>query len=577
MSHLESIGKMKIKNKTIWNTSVKYILFIALVPLAFASILYFNISFSTTNDITYEQSRELNKQIVLNFENYINSLIDTSDYIESQIEKYDVISENDKLRLNFQLAIELQKDIESIDLYYDSGLLVLEEIESPPRTVASRPWFIEVMNNKNVNNFSKIQTTDENVEDFVSLSKYVTFFANGVEKEGVLRIDINFNRIKELINITKLGEYGAITFIDAEDRVVYSSADESSYYEIAEVEDMVLGEFVTKINNNSMFVNINIIANTRWRMVTYLNRNILTEVKTKYISYFLVILTLSAFLAVGLAFRFTRKITQPIERLKNTLMTVEPVDLNLAINNSDYEEIRVLNESINKMAARIKNLMAFVIKEQEEKAELELDILQHQINPHFLYNTLDTIIVLSENDQKQEVTNTIIALSRYFRINLSGGDKYIPIKCELEQIENYLKIQKARYRTRFEYNIKIDSSIVGYEVLKLILQPLVENAIYHGTSTYEAGEILITHEIIGEYYYFSVINSGYGLTDEQIEVIYSKMKTKSKEKNVGLRNVYARLKLHYGEEADIFFEVDDNNYTKVSVKLPLNKLKDIEI
>ncbi|MGB3367604.1 MAG: histidine kinase, partial [Acidaminobacteraceae bacterium] len=418
--------------------------------------MYFNIYFSTTNDITYEQSRELNKQIVLNFESYINSLIDTSEYIESQIEKHDVVSDNDELYLNFKLATELQKDIESIDLYYESGLLILEEIESQPRVVDSKEWFINAINNKNVNNFSKVQSTFKNInKEVVSLSKYITFFAAGKEKKGVLRIDINFNRIKELINITKLGEYGAIIFIDENDTVVYSSADEENYYEIDEIKNMVLGEFTTTINNNSMFVNINIIANTRWRMVTYLNRNSLTEVKNKYIYYFLIILLFSAFLAVGLAFRFTKKITRPIEKLTNTLLNVELVDLELSINSNDYVEIRVLNESINKMSTRIKNLMQFVIKEQEEKAELELDILQHQINPHFLYNTLDTIIVLSENDKKQEVTNTIIALSRYFRINLSGGDKYIPVEKELEQIENYLKIQKARYQERFEYEIRV--------------------------------------------------------------------------------------------------------------------------
>lgn len=340
---------------------------------------------------------------------------------------------------------------------------------------------------------------------------------------------------------------------------------------------MVLGEFVTTINNNSMFVNINTIANTRWRMVTYLNRNSITEVKIKYIYSFLIILIFSVFLSVILAFRFTRRITEPIEKLTDTLQTVEPVDLSLSINEDDYKEIRVLNESINRMSNRIKNLMQFVIKEQEEKAELQLDILQHQINPHFLYNTLDTIIVLSENDKKDEVTNTIIALSRYFRINLSGGDKYIPVEQELEQIDNYLKIQKARYQTRFEYEIIVNSSFFGYEVLKLILQPLVENAIYHGTSAYEESHILITHEVIDEYYYFRVANSGYGLTDEQIEFIHSQMKTKSHDKHVGLRNVYERLKLHYGDDSDLFFEVDDNDYTKVSIKIPLNKLKEVKI
>lgn len=457
-------------------------------------------------------------------------------------------------------------------------MLILEEKLSEPRIVDSKAWFQSAINNKNVNNFSKVQGTSDNLDkEVVTLSKSINFLADGVEKKGVLRIDINFNRIKELINITKLGEYGAIIFIDENDKVIYSSADEESYYEIDEIRDMVLGEFATSINDNSMFVNINTIANTRWRMATYLNRNSLSEVKSKYIYSFLIILIFSAFLSVILAFRFTRRITEPIEKLTHTLQTVEPVDLKLTIYENDYEEISVLNQSINNMSRRINNLMEFVIKEQEEKAELELDILQHQINPHFLYNTLDTIIVLSENDQKEEVTNTIIALSRYFRINLSGGDKYIPVKMELEQIDNYLKIQKARYRTRFEYKINVDPKYFGYEVLKLILQPIVENAIYHGTSAYEESKIIISHEILDNYYYFRVANSGYGLTDEQIESIHSHMKTKSQDKHVGLRNVYERLQLHYGEDSGIFFEVDEDDYTKVSIKIPLNKLKEVKI
>jgi len=568
---------MKAKNNTIWNSSVKYVLVMALSPLVIASILYFNISFSTTNQITYEQSSEINKQIILNFENYINSLIDTSDYIESQIEKYDVLDDEEELFINFKLAIELQKDIESIDLYDQSGLLILEEIDYTPRMVGFNQWFKDAIKNKNVYNFSKIQSTNNRVdEEVVSLSKYITYFKEGQEKKGVLRIDINFNRIKELINITNLGEDGAILFIDENDEVIYSSTVEASKYETEEIKGMVLGEFMTEINNNSMLVNINTIANTRWRVVTYLNRNILNEVKNKYISSFLVILVLFTFLAIALAIRFTRKITQPIEKLKDTLLTVDPGNLKLSISNDDYDEIRVLNESINKMSRRIKSLMQSVISEQEAKAELELDILQHQINPHFLYNTLDTIVVLSENDKKDEVVNTIVALSRYFRINLSGGSKYIPIQQELEQIENYLKIQKARYRTRFEYEIKMDSSLLGYEVLKLILQPLVENAIYHGTSVHEESRIIISHDVKGKFYYFRVANSGYGLTEEQIEEIHKKMKEKTQGKNVGLRNVYERIKLHYGSEADLFFEIDEKNYTIVSIKIPVNRLKDVK-
>lgn len=570
---------MKKSSNTIRDTSVKYILFIGLIPLVLTSILYLNISFSTTKEISTEQTREINKQIILNLENYISSLIDTSDYIENQIEKYDSINDLDQLYQSIRQAIELQKDIESIDLYDETGLLILEETDFLPRIVASRSWFLNAINHRSINNFSKVKNENSNSkDDFLALSKYTTYYANNAEKRGVLRIDINFNRINELVNITELGDNGLILFIDEKDEIIYSSAGKSIDYNMDEIKDQVLGESTTKVNGDSMFVSINTITNTRWRMVTFLNRNILVETRVRIMIYFLIILMISALLAILFSLRLSRKMTQPLERLKNVLLTVEPRDLNLTIHDDDYEEMRVLNETINHMSFRINKLMHSVIKEQEEKAELELDILQHQINPHFLYNTLDTIVVLSENDKKQEVIDTIIALSRYFRFNISVGNKYIPINQEIEQIENYLKIQKVRYQTRFDYKILVNPTICDYEVLKLLLQPLVENAIYHGTSANEDSHILINHEIIEDYYYFHVMNSGYGLTDEQVEVIHTLIKTKSQSKNVGLRNVYNRLKLYYGEEADLYFEVlelDDDIYTKVTIKIPLDQLKEI--
>lgn len=565
---------MKAKNNTIWNYLVKYILVIVLSTLTIASILFFNISFSTTNDIAYEQSSEMNKQIILNFENYINSLIDTSDYIESQIEKYDVSYDKLNLCESFNLAIELQKDIEDIDLYNEFGELLFARETSPP---LSMQWFNDAINNKNVYNFSKGQKTHyEDDIQIISLSKYTTYLEKGKEKKGVLRIDINFNSIDELVNITNLGEDGAIIFIDENNNVVFSSVGDSSNYTNKEINEIILGEFNMNINHNYMLVNVNTIANTRWRMVTYLNRNVIIKARNNYVLYFFIVLIFSAALAIWLAFRFTRKITQPIVQLKDTLISVEPNKLDLPITNEDYDEIKILKETVNKMSGRINNLMQSVIKEQDAKAGLQLDILQHQINPHFLYNTLDTIVVLSENNKKTEVVDTIVALSKYFRINLSGGNKFITVQQELEQIENYLKIQKTRYQTRFEYVIKVDTSILKYEVLKLILQPLVENAIYHGTSLNEKSRIVISNEVKDGFYFFRVANSGYGLTDNQIKEIYKNMKKKTQDKSVGLRNVYQRIKLHYGKEADIIFEVDDENYTIVSIKIPLNKLEEVK-
>ncbi len=210
--------------------------------------------------------------------------------------------------------------------------------------------------------------------------------------------------------------------------------------------------------------------------------------------------------------------------------------------------------------------MERVLREQKEKRKTEFIALQTQINPHFLYNTLDSIIWLSENKMNEQVVEMIVALSKYFRTSISQGKTIITAEEELEHARNYLLIQKIRYSSKFDYVFEIDEEILKVNAVKLILQPLIENAIYHGISSDEDGIIIIRAYQSDGLMVFEVENNGYGLTKSQIEDIYLNMKSKIKNTSIGLKNIYQRLKLYYGDTAnlEIISELDEKTIVRLT-------------
>jgi two-component system sensor histidine kinase YesM len=233
------------------------------------------------------------------------------------------------------------------------------------------------------------------------------------------------------------------------------------------------------------------------------------------------------------------------------------------------KEIIILSNAFNNMITEIRSLMERILREQKEKRKTEFIALQTQINPHFLYNTLDSIIYLSEKNLNEQVVEMIVALSKYFRISISKGKSIITVKEELEHARNYLLIQKIRYSSKFDYSFIIDENVNDVKAVKLILQPLIENAIYHGISSDDDGIIIIRAYQKEDLMVFEVENNGYGLTDSQIEGIYENMKSEINNTSIGLKNVYQRIKLYYGEMADleIISELDEKTIIKLTYPL----------
>lgn len=269
-----------------------------------------------------------------------------------------------------------------------------------------------------------------------------------------------------------------------------------------------------------------------------------------------------------------KSITDPIQELCEVTQQAGKGDFTVRAQLSSDDELAVLSTSFNQMVEKIGNLTEDIKVEQLNLRAMELKLLQAQINPHFLYNTLDAIIWLAESNQTEEVVKMVTALSDFFRTTLSKGRDYITIREEEAHIRSYLQIQQFRYRDILDYEIQISPEVYEYQILKLTLQPLVENALYHGIKRKRGmGHIKVTGKKEGDKIVFRVWDNGMGLNEEMLEYAEAIIKGEKRVKGTnssgfGLFNVDQRIRLNYGTEYGLHLESEYGEWTEVKVEIP---------
>lgn len=267
-------------------------------------------------------------------------------------------------------------------------------------------------------------------------------------------------------------------------------------------------------------------------------------------------------------------IKDPIFQLENMAGKIASGDFAIRAQDSKIVELEALTDSLNIMASKLEDLIEQNKREQQNLKKAEFNLLQAQIKPHFLYNTYDTIIWLAEQKQYEDVVNVVEALSTFYRISLSKGDEWITIEDEVKHVESYLRIQRYRYGSILDYEINIDPSILCMPILKLLLQPIVENAIYHGIKQVrENGRITISGRKIGKHIEISVADTGKGMDDDELKNLKRNLrKRKPNQSGYGLCNVYKRIKLYYGDKGSIQLASKVNNGTKVTLILGIKDI-----
>lgn len=308
------------------------------------------------------------------------------------------------------------------------------------------------------------------------------------------------------------------------------------------------------------------------------NKNIRRASATLFLIQVLISL-FTVVIAMWTSSNLVKTIRRPIKDLEYLSYKIAGGDLSVRTEEPRVIEFEHLAVNMNRMAEQIKSLIEQNVEEQKNLQKAEMKTLQAQITPHFLYNTFDTIIWLAEEDETEEVIEVTKAFSSFFRISLSRGHEWITLSQEIEHVTSYLKIQRVRYRNILEYEINCDDGIGETPILKLLLQPLVENAIYHGIKNKRGrGKIIVRAEKINsagkkEQIRLSVKDNGIGFKPERLEEVIQEIRSRKKSEDLksvyGLYNVSKRLELYYGSNVRLNIQSEYGSGTEVWFEIPL--------
>lgn len=528
-----------------------------------------------------KNNQELAEQINVSMSQYIHSMMRLLDTLY-----YDIIK-NDEEHMDqmFQAMYDGYKDyVESIALFSRDGALlqVMPALSAASSAdVTTESWFTEAFERSENIHFSGplVQDCFENNSNFpwvISISRFVQITNGSKITEGVLLINIKYSAFSEIFRNSDVSGERYAFLLDNTGQLIYHPRHaliNSGFMEtppdyLATYKD---GAYETVVGGEEAFCSIKTVGYTGWKIVSVISRKRVQRYGTRNTFLLLAVIcqVLLFFMIVG--YYLSWVLTKPIQNLEEDVKHISAGELDLKVHTSGSFEVYHLGRSIQKMAVKIQELMQAVIREQEAKRKSELDSLQAQITPHFLYNTLDIVVWMIEEDRKEDAAEIVTALARLLRISLSKGKNIITVADELEHVRNYLTIQSLRAKDQFTYRIEKDSGVDCLSVIKLIVQPIVENAIYHGMEgMYGDGEIVIHAYAQKDDLYISVKDNGMGMTKEQAEALldYTKELKTAKGNGLGVRNVHERIQLYFGKEygVEIISEVDEG--TEVLLHLP---------
>lgn len=563
---------------------------VALIPFLMFSIVSGSIFLDHAQKTAEEHSVQLIHQVSNSMDVYVETIEKMVNYIQLELQDTPFFtmetedasgwdSETAYIRSVLENVANSHREVAGIfiatkeDLYVSTGMSRISrdpfQNERWYREASENPeeiQLISVVTGRNI-----VTNRSYSIDDVFSLAKAVQDPETG-EVLGVILLDIRHDIIQSSINGVTIGEKGFVFVMDQEDNIVYTPVN-GIVYRVNPKWVKAMEPMSVQIQGGSYQIRSELSPYTGWRTVGVFSMDeVMSSVNTiVYILFTCVIISLV--LVVIVSFKFSRTLTNPIFKLKRLMKQAESGDLTVRFNFQHNDEIGELGQSFNHMIARIDQLIQMVYVEQENKRTAEMKSLQEQIKPHFLYNTLDTISWMARDYDAEDIVRLVDALTNMFRIGLSHGKDIITVKEEITHVSNYLYIQKIRYKDKLNYVIHVDESLYAVEVPKLILQPLVENAIYHGVKAKRGGgTITITGVPEGENLVFTVQDDGAGMPQEKVEELNRRMSERSvldEQKSFGLFYIRERIQLCYGKGYGVHVESTLGEGTRVTITLPL--------
>lgn len=563
-------------------TAIAYSCLIVFILGTMASISYYvtgSVVEKNSGEYVYQLVNQVNHTIQYYLDNVttisqnIYANWDVQNYINKNRTKDDMLEI--KLGQYLDSFVASRTDILNIAVFTADGRTVVNNPKvkiNPNVDFRGQSWYKNAMATVGmVVSESRIQNIFQGDYRWVISCSHVIKNTRG-EKIGVVLIDLNFNLINDMVSKITLGRRGYVFIIDGQGNIVYHPKQQLLY---SGLKQEPIEHILTSADGNILFKEDGIkkqytITSSRysgWKVIGAIYIDDISDYRIILQNFFIAIGLVSLIIYIVFSVMISKQILHPIKELAQAMHGFEEGGLDLPFIVTRKNEIGDLGKAFNSMKKQIKLLIRQNRKEQELKRKNELKALQAQINPHFLYNTLDSIVWLAEEKKYDKVVAMTSSLAKLFRISISKGEEFIPVEKEVEHVVNYLKIQKIWYEDKFEYSIAMDPAISGCMTIKLILQPIVENAICHGIKNLVGnGKIDITVEECCGKILFTVVDDGVGIAT--LEQLVSADSQTPKNKGVGIRNVDDRIKLYFGHPYGIEIESEPDEGTLVKIWLP---------
>ena len=514
-----------------------------------SNYITFNETISSVLAYDYSSTYEMYSQIVTTFDPMLSSL----KYFHNDINKVTVYVDN--------------------GIKHDTTIAPIEEIEN-------EPFFDKASDSTAINWY-----VDKDNKKIISARKMSTLENMGIT--GIMYIDVDYDSV--MSSYRQGIEPGCgIIVVDKAGVVIgeFNNIGDNSRYVLNYSDNSGMEKQAAKLSLKKMLDEVcwdgNICSNaggyalvrkespvTGWTTYIYEPRKMMFN-STSSIAAMIIVAVVVALLGLAASITATSGfITKRIRKLQASMAKVEQGDFDAVIKTEDKDEIGDLIQDFNEMTTQTKNLITQVYEGRISQKESEMKVLRAQINPHFLYNTLDSIIWMAEGKKNEEVVIMTASLARLLRQSISNEDELVTVGQEIEYVRSYLTIQKMRYKDKLEFEIKADPSITQVPIIRLVLQPLVENAIYHGLKYKDSKGLLTVHGYMkGENAVIDITDDGVGMDEETLKHIYDKHKVNYRSNGVGVYNVQQRLVLYYGKDYVIIFHSEKGKGTTASVVIP---------
>lgn len=561
------------------------VVIVVAISLRFTRTSVFDNAVVYTRTIVRQTNQNIDSYIdyMDNIATMVSGSRDTQTFLYNKDEETLQISEcRQRLVEQFRTILKSRNDIRNIGLIQKDGNRLFNnggQQKNAYLDLDTQAWYKNaITSNRSVLTSSHVQHVIRGERPWViTVSRGVRNFTGSGNREGVVFIDLNYSAISELCDQNSIGSKGYVFLLDQDGNVVYHPQQQQLYNELqTENIDLVMNTdketLMDGSGDNARIYTISRSEKTGWTVVGCTNVAELLKDSKKARSIYVLVAAILVVVALVLSNFIARNITRPLQQLRDSMARVQEGDFGAAeVEVTSRNEVGSLTRSFNVMTSRIQELMKQNIYEQQQKRKSELKALQSQINPHFLYNTLDSIIWMAEGKKNEEVVVMTASLARLLRQSISNEEEQVPIGQEVEYARSYLTIQKMRYKDKLEFQIQVDAQIMGVPIIKLVLQPLIENAIYHGLKYKEGKGLLIVRGYReGENAVLQIKDNGAGMDEQTLSHIFEKHKVNYRSNGVGVYNVQKRLQLYYGMDYGITYSSKQGEGTTASIVIPMN-------